>query len=74
MDLEFGPDSPTRCELILLVQDRECESTMTESFGVRLMSRGSGFMAVQDEASVVIYDASDCSEFYSTWCIDDKSI
>ena len=61
-DLEFGPGTLTQCEVVRLVQDNVCEDTMTESFGVRLISTEDGFTAVQDRATIVIYDASDCSE------------
>ena len=61
-ELEFGPETLTQCEVIHLIQDNVCEDTMTESFGVRLSSTGNGITAVQDRASIVIYDASECSE------------
>ena len=62
MDLTFGPNTTEQCHLLLLVQDLRCEESMSESFGVRLSSTENGITAVQDSASVVIYDAPDCSE------------
>ena len=63
-DLTFGPDSSQQCVLILLTQDSVCEGSMTETFGVRLSStETSSNTAVQDSASVVIYDASECSKY-----------
>ena len=59
-NLTFGPDTTQQCVLVLLVQDRVCESTMTESFGVRLTSMGSR-PAEQDTTNVVIYDSPECS-------------
>lgn len=67
-DLTFRPDSTRECVVVLLVQDEVCESTMTESFGVRLTNRENG-NTVQDTATVVIYDASECSE-----CVDRKQL
>ena len=61
--LVFGPNSTEQCQLVLLVQDDRCETSMTESFGIRLSSTENGRTAVQDSASVVIYDSSECSEW-----------
>ena len=61
-ELTFGPSSTQQCRLLLLVEDSNCETTMTESFGVRLASTENGVTAVQDSATVVIYDAPECSE------------
>ena len=61
-ELTFGPSSTQQCRLLLLVEDSNCETSMTESFGVRLASTENGVTAVQDSATVVIYDAPECSE------------
>jgi hypothetical protein len=58
-NLTFGPATTQNCLLVLLVQDAVCESTMTESFGVKLTNSESG-STVQDTALVVIYDAAEC--------------
>ena len=61
-DLSFGPNVTQQCQLLLLVQDSHCEATMTESFGLKLTSTENGRIAIQDSASVVIYDSPECSE------------
>lgn len=58
-NLVFGPTTTRHCLLVLLVQDRVCEATMTEKFEVKLKNQDT----VQDVASVVIYDAVECSEW-----------
>ena len=58
-NLEFGPSTTRQCLLVLLIQDGVCETTMTERFEVQLTNQNT----VQDVASVVIYDASECSEW-----------
>ena len=64
-NLTFGPATTQNCLLVLLVQDAVCESTMTESFGVKLTNGESG-STVQDTALVVIYDAAECSKCSAT--------
>ncbi|CAI8016676.1 FRAS1-related extracellular matrix protein 2, partial [Geodia barretti] len=59
-DLSFGPNVTQQCQLLLLVQDSRCEATMTESFGLKLTSTENGRTAIQDSASVVIYDSPEC--------------
>jgi hypothetical protein len=59
-DLSFGPNVTQQCQLLLLVQDSNCEATMTESFGLKLTSTENGRIAIQDSASVVIYDSPEC--------------
>ena len=61
-ELTFGPNSTQQCQLLLLVQDARCEANMTENFGIRLSNTENGRTAVQDSATVVIYDASECSK------------
>ena len=58
----FGPTTTRQCLLVLLIQDGVCETTMTERFEVRLKNQDT----VQDVASVVIYDASECSKWQNT--------
>ena len=57
-NLTFGPASMQQCFPVLLVQDRVCETTMTERFYLMLTNS----QTVIDTASVVIYDAPECSK------------
>ena len=57
-NLTFGPASTQQCFPVLLIQDRMCETTMTERFDLTLTNS----QTVIDTASVVIYDAPECSK------------
>lgn len=63
LEQELGPFGPSEqhCLHVLLVQDGVCEGTMSESFDVLLMNTDDTTKVI-DTASVLIYDASTCSE------------
>ena len=57
----FGTTSRQNCIHILLISDGVCEGTMTELFDVQLVNSDDRTTVI-DNAAVIIYDDSTCSE------------